>query len=175
MAQFEHKGYNIDVRSNGTFEAKVGDVTIIKPTLRETQEQIDKETTSAASRKHVRLLVCGILSKNRGWMGKVFAPEDRVWIATVTGVNRTTRALQLEGVPKDHELKFVLADSQANKDLLQDLLDQTRILERTQDLYKARQVVVEGYGRIEAGDYNGVLARLEESYLKSKGEKEKTA
>jgi len=166
MERFEHKGFNIEVLSSGQFQARVGDVTITKPTLEEVKAQIDKE--SLATKRAVSLKVIGVLRKDR-WRGPsgVFDDEDRVVSARVIGIHRTSRELQFESIPKGYTLSYVMADTSDNRATLASLMQFERALASVKKEYLARHVVAEGYGRIEIGEYERELAKLEALYKKS--------
>lgn len=169
MASFEHKGYTINVTDSGYFQTRVEDVSISKTTLDEVKKAIDKE--SGRAKRRVSLKVCGILRKTQsGWRSEPFPADSRIGTAIVTGINRTTRDLQIEGVQEGYQFDHILADTPGNQALLTQLMEQERAVGATRETYKNRHLAAEGYGRIESGDYEDTLAKLEKLYRKSAGE-----
>jgi hypothetical protein len=157
---WNHKGATINVTSHGTFETKIGDMEITATTLEEVKAQIDK---LPKDKREIRLPVVGRRSKEDSWRNK-----DAVVVrATLTGINRTSRELQFEGIPQGYELRDVLPDNEDNYRFLGIYNKVKQVFDELSDLVLARQLKCEGYGRIDPARYDEILQTLEAKYQES--------
>lgn len=154
----------IDINQHGSFSATYEDIEISASSLADARAAVDKAIAGASKRK-LNLPVVGYLSKTDNLR---FADEiGKVVSAVVVGVNRTSRSLQYEGIPKGHNLSSPLPDNPINRKLLEDYAV-ARKVENGLDAKRQKFIVGEnmGYGRIDAEDYERVLKELEDSYCK---------
>ncbi len=165
---WRHKGIKIDLTGEGQFSATVDDVTVFKCSLSDAREAIDK-LVAAGSKRKLNLKVIGFLKKQiQSWQQS--QEEGVIAGAILTGINRTSRALQFEGIPKGYELTDVIADTPENRSHLERLAEFTRYSAVIKAAQAEKDLRASGYGRIEAGNYDEVLDELEKRYSKSSGE-----
>lgn len=133
-------------------------------TLDDIKAQIDKKPKA---KKLLALRVIGIPEYVRGTKPKTNAPLTVK--ATITGINRTSRKLQLgELVSPVVDLDDVLADTPANKKLLEDFQAARELYNDLSHVVEARTIKADGYGRIDPNTYDDHLSKLQSSYDNSK-------
>lgn len=154
---FEYNGITIEVTKYGEFVAVMGDVEIKTDTLAAARLNIDAEQKSSAKQASIALKVCFAQSIK----GKL----QIIRTGLLTGVNRTTRALNIEGADKDSDCRMVIPDTEANRTLLAAYLEafnRATALKAAIDKMDLRDGV--GYGRIDADKYSAVLEAISAKY-----------
>lgn len=163
---FSHKGYRIDVSTEGRFSAEItDDYSVSAETLAEVRTKIDRAITEK-DKKPIALKVVGILQARDFSRRKESAPK--VHRAVAIGINRTSRVLQYADLPKGMEMDDVLADTPENAALLESSIHAKATHERLQREIVEREIKVSSYGRIENGKaYDEALAELTAKHKKS--------
>jgi len=161
---WNYKGVEIKVGANGEFRAKREDLEFRNNTLAGIKRDIDVTLkTFPGGKPQLRLAVVGITQSIKPW-GAVDKEKSKVCPAILTGVNRTTRALMFERLPKETELVNVLPDTPGNRELLERALAAKELMEviRNTELDGG-----EGYGRIAPEEYAAALDKVRKKYERS--------
>lgn len=166
---FNHRGFEIAVTDRGQFLCQKDDLEITTYTLKEMQEKIDRIIT-AKPKTPLALPVVGILQRPTS-RGKTVTgtpvtikPPLEMFATTVNGINRTSRNLQFDNLPKGAELDDVIPDTPANRELtvkyLHTKADWDEISEKRRDL----ELGILGYGRIDVEDYDNWVKTLTDQH-----------
>ena len=163
-----HRDVTIDVNSNGKFTAQHEDVDISGDTLEQVKTKIDA-VLSAGAKKSISLKVVGLLDAESYKVDKT--KEDTVAHGVLTGINCTSRVLQISGLPKGFTLKAI-PDTPENLALLERYVKLSAELDEVSTRISKMDLRPGGYGRIARGpDYDAALKNLEKIYkLAAKGE-----
>src|SRR5579863_5647751 len=158
---FNYNGYEININNGGRFVTRIGDMELYAESLAGLKEQIDKEVKAAKTFRKLDLPVIGM-------------HDNALYIGKLTGIHRNTGDLQTDPkLPKgtgryDSQpyLKSVLVDTPENRALITDinitqqhldkLLREYRMLE-----FVRRGFVRQGYGRVDAREYEARLTAIE--------------
>lgn len=162
---FQHKGFEIDIDDNGRFSATVGDMKISAKSLEEVKQGIDKEVAESTKERHKLAL------KIVGTVG-TYRDDLEISRGVVTGINRTSRELQIDPTPKGKEWKSVLPDTPENEELLRKIARLRVEMDLLNSAATERAIGVERlgsryYGRIDAATYPVVVKAISEQYSKS--------
>jgi DNA polymerase III delta prime subunit len=160
-----YKGVQITVDQNGKFRARIADLEINAASRDEAERLISAEISSKDKPK-VALKVLGFLSKAAGRHAE--ANPIKIASAVLIGVNRTSRDLMFEGVPKGYEFEHVVADTPGNKKHLHEYLELRLAWRRMEEDHNSRLVGAKlGFGRIDAVEYEKTLKNLTDSHTTS--------
>lgn len=161
----KHLGIGVVVKNNGKFYATVDDVELVADNFDAMKQKIVHATTDAQKKIKVALPVIGLLEAER-W-SEDEDMDGEVGTGTFIGINRTTRELQVTGLPKGYRLDkdTVIADTPGNRELLNEFIDARQKLDDLQatvselKLWKGSD-----YGRIDAGDYDNLITGITMRY-----------
>ena len=164
-----HRDVTIDVNSNGKFTAQHEDVDISGDTLEQVKTKIDA-VLSAGAKKSISLKVVGLLYAE-SYKFKDETKEGTVAHGVLTGINCTSRVLQISGLPKGFTLKAI-PDTPENLALLERYVKLSAELDEVSTRISKMDLRPGGYGRIARGPaYDAALKNLEKIYkLAAKGE-----
>lgn len=166
MSKWTHKGLPITVNDNGEFTASMNDVTFTAISLAALRSSIDDGLKHVHKKRELKLPVIGVLRKGN-YSHHIFREDDKLQPATLVGLSRSDRSLQLQGLARGETLSHVIADTPANRALMQEWLDAQINANRLDHLIHARLIEKEGYGRIDPGQYENVLRKLEAQHKAS--------
>lgn len=156
MPQFTYKGFSININHKGQFVTVMGDLEIEADSLAEAQSSIDKELKGGV-KKNLSLPVVGRLVV-RG-VGSTFS------VGTLTGVNRTSRDLQITAPDgKAVTLEDVMADTESNRRLTARRIAAINENDKTKVVVENRLLKVRGWGRISAADYGKLIEEMEKKH-----------
>jgi hypothetical protein len=161
---WRHKGIEINVTSDGIFKAHIDDLEVIADSRANCEKKID-DAVRIGLRRTVSLAVVGLLEFTDHYGSKKDKREGEIFHAILTGVNRSTRALQIDEVPKGFELARTIPDTPENVELLERWKLASAELREVNRKLGDCFLKPSGYGRIEAGDYEKVLSAIEETYI----------
>jgi hypothetical protein len=156
----QYKGINIEVQSDGRFSAKVDDATFEGASLRDVEEEIDKELKARVARSKktpLKIWVVALATKKRERYGEMV--NLGVCTGIVTGINRTTREITVEFADPevgDYSKATLLADTPSNRKRLETLESLNAIRDEIQE----RIIAVAGYGRVSADKYEDFIEAL---------------
>lgn len=161
--KWNESGVEITVNSDGRFVATVGESHIFENSLTAARDRVTALVKSVAKARKLSIPVVGIRAEKEERRG--VRSSHSVQRTTLIGVNRTTRDLM---VSTPGEWSRLMPDTPENRALLDlHLLAQAEAAR----LNTLTGIHLElGYGRIEAGDYEEVLARVERGFTGTAGE-----
>jgi hypothetical protein len=159
---FTHKSIRIDVRENGYFRALVADAELTSDSLAGIKVKIDAEI-AVTGKRALALPVVGVLTR----LGRNVEDRKSVGRATLVGVNRTSRDLQFEGVPKECELDYALPDTPLNAATVRRWLDIDKEHSDLTLFFNEHRINPSGYGRIDMAKYEEILREVETNYAKA--------
>jgi hypothetical protein len=159
---FTHKKVDIRVDGAGRFLANIADAELFADTLAAIKAKIDAEL-SATPKRTINLPVVGVVTKP----GRDVSDKQTVGRATITGVNRTTRELQLDGLPKGCEMGYMLPDTPANVAIVERWLEVLAEHGRLYGMFKDRRIKPTGYGRIDITEYDAIVDEVLANYAKA--------
>lgn len=165
--EFFHNGHTITVTENGYFKASVEGIDKIYPTLSGCKEWIDKELSVNVKNITINLPVCGFL-RHSGDSAYTTNSRTQTARAVLTGINRTTGALQCKPTPKDYKWEFVLPDSDQNFELCQQYEAASRQSALLLRLLGALSFGRGIYGMIPTGAYQDKIDQLTKQYEESR-------
>ncbi len=160
MSITTYKGVEINVDSYGIFSAQIGkdhDDEITAKTLEDLKGRIDRANSAEAKRIKVKLPAVGLLELVN-YYDRARGRDCELHAGNITGINRTTRDLQLDNLPKGYKLdeETVLADTPENRKMLQQLI----VARKLMDTVAKRRLWNGGYGRIDADEYGDKLDEI---------------
>lgn len=165
----KYAGIEISVDDRGWFVAKSDELEFRADTYEKITAQIDRAQRPENKKRKVSLPVIGVLTSSdyahAQRAGEVFGG------GVLTGINRTSRELQIDGLPKGYKLDKVMAATPANETLLRQLAEAEKRFNDLRGTQQQRSIKVGGYGRVDPDEYGGLLERVEAAYAHSKGQK----
>jgi len=160
---FKHRGYEIEVDSNGCFFVTVGEAQVSELSLANCKKRLDLEIGNL-DKPTIALPVYGVIWQQAKTYG---GDPKRIGLgaAKVTGFNRTTREPQFSGLEKGQEMRNLVPDTEHNRSIIMKWHE--TVLAQEQAEKEMDKVLINfhlGYGRIDIDDYAAALVKARMQY-----------